>query len=56
MTTVRSNVLLFALALAVAGALGLAAASREEARRASCVSTPVAGQPGTAIVTCTKRP
>ncbi len=56
MTTLRFKVLLFALALAAAGALGVAAASREEARRANCVSTPVAGQPGTAIVTCRKRP
>ena len=56
MTAVRSQVLLFGLALAVAGALGVAATAREEARRANCVSTPVAGQPGTAIVTCKKRP
>jgi hypothetical protein len=49
----RSRLLSFALALAIAGALGVAASSRE-AERAKCVSTPVPGQPGTAIVTCPK--
>jgi hypothetical protein len=49
----RSRLLAFALALAIAGALGAAASSRE-AERAKCVSTPVTGQPGTAIVTCAR--
>jgi hypothetical protein len=42
-----------ALVLAILGALGAAAASTQT-KRASCVSTPVPGQPGLSIVTCTK--
>jgi ABC-type sugar transport system substrate-binding protein len=48
----KSRLRRIALVLAVAGALGLAATSMQ-AKRTKCVSTPVSGQPGTAIVTCT---
>lgn len=52
-TMLKHRLLVFALALAIVGALGVAAESRE-ARRSNCVSTPVAGQPGVAIVSCAK--
>jgi ABC-type sugar transport system substrate-binding protein len=50
----KSRLRIIALVLAIAGTLGVAAASTQ-AKRAKCVSTPVAGQPGVSIVTCTRR-
>lgn len=50
----KSRLRIIALVLAIAGALGAAAASTQ-AKRTKCVSTPVPGQPGVSIVTCTGR-
>jgi hypothetical protein len=52
----KSRLRIIALVLAIAGALGAALGSMQGRRAPSeCLSTPVAGQPGTHIVTCTTR-